>query len=65
MMHGMDQSAHDARDSEADPQDESERLLAILRRRFAQGEISEAELEEKRRVLGLPADAPSASHVHP
>lgn len=65
MMHGMDHSGHDARASLADPQDEAGQLLAILRRRYAQGQITEAELEESKRVLGLTTEPTSHGHEHP
>jgi uncharacterized membrane protein len=64
MMHGMDHSGHGAGSSHATPQDEAGELLAILRRRFAEGEITEAELEERMRVLGLTGQAAQASHGH-
>jgi uncharacterized membrane protein len=62
MMHAMDHSGHGEQASQAAPQDESGRLLAILRRRYAQGEITEAELEEAKRVLGLEDRAPAMQH---
>jgi len=62
MMHGMDHSGHGEHASQAGPQDEAGQLLAILRRRFAQGEITEAELEERKQVLGLTTEP--AAHGH-
>jgi len=64
MMHGMDHSGHEATASHANPHDEAGQLLAILRRRYAQGEITQPELDEAMRVLGLAAEAPPAAHEH-
>jgi uncharacterized membrane protein len=64
MMHGMDHSGHGAGSSHATPQDEAGELLSILRRRYAQGEITEQELQERKRVLGLSGEATQAMHVH-
>jgi uncharacterized membrane protein len=63
MMHGMDHSDHGQHASHS-AQDEAGQLLAILRRRYAQGEISEAELEETKRVLGLEGKAAVMGHGH-
>ena len=58
----MDHSGHGEHASQAGPQDEAGQLLAILRRRFAQGEITDAALEEPRQVRGLTTGP--AAHGH-
>jgi uncharacterized membrane protein len=65
MGHNMDHSGHSAH-AEADPQSES--LLDILKRRYALGEITRAQFEEMRQVLGVTQGAGveggSAHHQH-
>ncbi len=54
MMHAM-HGNHDQHQTQAHAADES--LLDILKRRYALGEINEAQFEQMKRVLGLSASA--------
>ena len=63
MMHSMDHSMHDDTGSQgANPQDVT--LLQILKRRFAQGEITQAQFEAMQDVLGLSRTASANEHAH-
>jgi len=64
MMHG-DHDSHNAPDQTAPAANES--LLEILKRRYALGEITQAQFEQMQRVLGLTmqtdaANAPTEHH---
>ncbi len=62
MMHGNHDS-HNAPNQTAHAANES--LLEILKRRFALGEINEAQFEQMKRVLGLSASAqPDVANAH-
>ncbi len=63
MMHGMEHSGHGEHDSQSAPGEEAGQLLAILRRRYAQGEITEAELEQAKRLLGLEGEVRAMDHA--
>ncbi len=62
LMHAL-HGDHDQHQMQAHSSDES--LLEILKRRFALGEITEAQFEQMRRVLGLSASAQAeAANAH-
>lgn len=63
-MHAMDHSAHDA--PAATPGvAQSESLLDILKRRYALGEINQAQFEEMKRTLNLgAATETTVEHAH-
>lgn len=62
-MHAMDHSAHGVPTASVAPQNES--LLDILNRRYALGEINQAQFEEMKRVLNLGATTEtSVEHAH-
>ncbi len=54
MMHAMDHSGHSVPAASASMQ-QNESLLDILKRRYAIGEITHAQFEEMKRVLGFSA----------
>ncbi len=67
MTHTMGHSGHETQTIQASaPQNES--LLDILKRRYALGEITQAQFEEMKRVLGLTGDiaavSPTTEHAH-
>jgi len=63
-MHAMDHSGHDANAMSANSS-QSESLLDILKRRYALGEINQAQFEEMKRVLNLGATTETpAAHAH-
>ncbi len=67
MMHGMNHSQHDAQGTTANVPAQTESLLDILKRRYALGEITLAQFEEMKRVLGLTPDVPrvaTTEHGH-
>jgi uncharacterized membrane protein len=55
----MEHSGHHEATSQTGPQDEAEKLLGILRRRYALGEITQAQLEEAKAALGLEGGTPA------
>lgn len=60
MMHAMEHSQHAAQTTTAN-MTSNEALLDILKRRYALGEITRAQFEEMKRVLGVTQDpAPAA-----
>ncbi len=62
MGHQMD---HDAQThSSAQPSQQTETLLDVLRRRYALGEISQDQFQEMKRVLGLSASEVEAQAGH-
>ncbi len=65
MGHQMD---HDAEThNSAQPSQQTETLLEVLRRRYAMGEISRDQFQEMKRVLGLSAresEAPAGHDGH-
>jgi uncharacterized membrane protein len=64
MMHGMSHSEHSAPAAQTGSEDDAQRLLAILRRRYAEGDVTEEEFDERKRVLGLEGAAPAVAHSH-
>jgi uncharacterized membrane protein len=65
MGHEMDHQTQ--RHTSAQPPEQPEPLLDVLRRRYAAGEISGDQLEEMKRVLGLSSaktEAAAGSHAH-
>ncbi len=66
MLHGMEHSGHNQVAQTDLPRNES--LLDILKRRYAQGEITREQFEEMKRVLGvsdgIPMMAGNESHSH-
>lgn len=66
MMHEMEHSAHNGR-PEAASSAGNESVLDVLKRRYALGEISRAQFEEMKRVLGTTEGAAmtaSEHHIH-
>ncbi len=58
MMHEMDHSGHNAQPNAMNSPQQNESLFDILKRRYALGEISLAQFEEMKRVLGVTEGGP-------
>jgi len=67
MMHTMDHSGHETQTMQVSAS-QNESPLDILKRRYALGEITQAQFEEMKRVLGLAGDtaavSPTTTHAH-
>ncbi|MDE3088738.1 MAG: SHOCT domain-containing protein [Chloroflexota bacterium] len=65
MMHGMNQSGHSTPMSAMSAPQQNESLLDILKRRYALGEINQAQFEEMKRVLKVDMETEtSVEHGH-
>lgn len=63
MMHSMDHSMHDDHETQGTTS-QDETLLQILKRRFAQGEITREQFEAMQGVLGLSQTASVYEGAH-
>lgn len=67
IMHGMDHSQHNTPTTAVNAPQHDDSLLDILKRRYALGEMTLAQFEEMKRVLGLTQDLPyvtTTEHGH-